>query len=138
MKPTSKVSNRDNHNISTALERSLINGWGLKLVYGTPTDSGSLVQSTIIIVYPRHLCRRVYSFRLSVRPFVCSLVRTSVTFVEFASKFCVKSFSSGVYLSNYSSESIHIWTIVTLEGWHSLHDHGPQGPCPGVGPEVKI
>ena len=43
---------------------------------------------------PRHLCRGVYSFRLSVRPFVCSLVRsfvsTSVTFVEFASKFCVK------------------------------------------------
>ena len=64
-------------------------------------------------LYPRHLCRGVYSFRLSVRPFVCSfVVRTSVTFVEFASKFCV---SSGVYLSNYLPESIHIWTIVTLE-----------------------
>ena len=36
----------------------------------------------------------VYSFRLSVRPFVHLyvrlFVRTSVTFVEFASKFCVK------------------------------------------------
>ena len=32
----------------------------------------------------------VSSFRSSVRPFVCSFVRTSVTFVEFASKFCVK------------------------------------------------
>ena len=55
---------------------------------------------------------------------------------------CVKvlrqSFSSGVYLSNYLSESIHIWTIVTLEGWHSLYDPGPQGPCPWVGLEVKI
>ena len=43
-----------------------------------------------ISLNPRHLCRRVYSFRLSVRPFVCSFVPTSVTFVEFASKFCVK------------------------------------------------
>ena len=41
------------------------------------------------------------------------------------------SFSSGVYLSNHSSENIHIWTIVTLEGWHSLHDPGPKGPCLG-------
>ena len=45
-------------------------------------------------LYPWHLCRRVYSFRLSVRPFVRlyvrSFVRTSVTFLEFASKFCVK------------------------------------------------
>ena len=86
-------------------------------------------------LYPRHLCRGVYSFRLSVRMFVRSYFLPS-------RGICVKvlrqSFSSGVYLSNYSSESIHIWTIVTLEGWHSLHDHGPQGPCPGVGLEVKI
>ena len=27
-------------------------------------------------LYPRHLCRRVYSFHLSVRPFVCSYVRS--------------------------------------------------------------
>ena len=83
-------------------------------------------------LYPRHLCRRVYSFRLSVRPFVSSFVLPSHSWN------LRQSFSCGVYLSNYSSESIHIWTIVTLEGWHSLHDHGPQGPCPGVGPEVKI
>ena len=97
-------------------------------------------------LYTRHLCQGVYSFRLSVRPFVCSFVRlfvrTSFRCVEFASKFCVKvlrqSFSSGLYISNYSSESIHIWTIVTLEGWHLLHDPGPQGSCPGVGLEVKI
>ena len=25
-------------------------------------------------LYPRHLCRRVYSFRFSIRPFVCSFV----------------------------------------------------------------
>ena len=94
-------------------------------------------------LYPRHLCRGVYSFRLSVRMFVCSFVRLFVRSYFLPSRgICVKvlrqSFSSGVYLSNYSSESIHIWTIVTLEGWHSLHDHGPRGPCPGVGLEVKI
>ena len=37
-------------------------------------------------------------FRLSVRPFVCSFVRTSVTFVEFASKFYYKV-SQVVYIS---------------------------------------
>ena len=44
----------------------------------------------------------VYSFRLSVRPFirlyVRLFVRTSVTFVEFASKFCIKV-SQVVYIS---------------------------------------
>ena len=64
----------------------------------------------------------------SVRMFVRSFVRTSVTFVEFASKFCVKV-SEVVHITatyhSSQSESIHIWTIVTLEGWHSLHDHGP-------------
>ena len=47
-------------------------------------------------------CRGVYSFRLSVRPFVCSFVRsfvrTSFRHVEFASKFCVKV-SQVVYIS---------------------------------------
>ena len=94
-----------------------------------------------VLLYPRHLCRGVYSFRPSVRPFVRlyvrlfvrSFVRTSVTFVEFASKFCVKV-SQVVYIS----ASLHIWTIVTLEDRHSLHDHGPQGSCPWVGLEVKI
>ena len=95
------------------------------------------------LLYPRHLCRRVYSFRLSVRPFVRLYVRLFVrSYFRHVCRICVKvlhqSFSSSVYLSNYLSESIHIWTIVTLEGWHSLHDPGPQGPCPGVGLEVKI
>ena len=77
---------------------------------------------------------RAYSFRLSVRPYVFSYVRsficTSVTFVEFASKVCVKvSQVVYMYLSNYFSESIYIWTIVTLEDWHSIYDQvpGPQG-----------
>ena len=39
---------------------------------------------------------------------------------------------------NHSSESIHIWTIGTLEGWLSSHDSWSQGPCPRVGLEVKI
>ena len=64
------------------------------------------------LLYPRHLCRRVYSFRLSVRPFVCSLVRsfvrTSVTFVEFASKFCVKV-SQVVYISATTHQKAFIF-----------------------------
>ena len=56
-----------------------------------------------------------------VFPFVCSLVRSFVcTSVRHVCRICLKvlrqSFSSGVYLSNYLPESIHIWTIVTLEG----------------------
>ena len=39
---------------------------------------------------------------------------------------------------NHSSESNHIWTIGTLEGWLSFHDSWPQVPCPRVGQEVKI
>ena len=35
------------------------------------------------------------------------------------------------------SESIHIWTIGTLEGWLLSHDSSPQGPCPEVGLEDK-
>ena len=61
------------------------------------------------------------SFSLSVRTYVSGI--------------CIKvlrqSFCSGVYLSNYLSESIHIWTIVTLEGWHSLHNPGPRGGARG-------
>ena len=76
-------------------------------------------------------------------PFVRLYVRSFVrSYFRHVCRICVKvlrqNFSSGVYLSNYLSESIHIWTIVTLEGWHSLHDPRPQGPCPGVGLEVKI
>ena len=41
-------------------------------------------------------------------------------------------------LTNHSSESIHIWTIGTLEGWLSFHDSSPYSPCPRVGLEVKI
>ena len=61
-----------------------------------------------ICLYPRHLCQRVYSFRLSVRPFVCSFVRTSVTFVEFASKFCVKV-SQVVYISATTHQKAFIF-----------------------------
>ena len=48
-------------------------------------------------LYSWHLCRGVYSFRLSVCPFVCSFVRSllSVALVEFTSKFSVKISLSG-------------------------------------------
>ena len=38
----------------------------------------------------RHLCRGVYSFRLSVRLYVCSFVRDSVPFVELLQSFTLK------------------------------------------------
>ena len=55
---------------------------------------------TRLIIPPAFMPRGIWflSFRLSVRPFVRSFVRTSVTFVEFASKFCVKV-SQVVYIS---------------------------------------
>ena len=98
------------------------------------------LSTEMCVIIPRHKCRGVYSFRLSVRLFVRYMF--VCLYFRHVRGICVKvlrqSFSSGVYLSNYLSESIHIWTIVTLEGWHSLYDPGPHGPCPWVGLEVKI
>ena len=56
-----------------------------------------------------------------VRSSVCMLVRPFVrSYFRHVCRICVKvlrqSFSSGVYLSNYLPESIHIWTIVTWVG----------------------
>ena len=76
-------------------------------------------------LYPRHLCRGVYSFRLDVCPFVRSYVRSfvssfvrvfvrsllSVTFVEFTSKFLVK-----VSLSEYISLTTHQKAFI-FEPW---------------------
>ena len=63
-------------------------------------------------LYPRHLCRGVYSFRLSVRmfvrSFVRSFVRTSFRHVEFASKFCVKV-SQVVYISATTHQKAFIF-----------------------------
>ena len=65
------------------------------------------------LLYPRHLCRGVYSFGLSVRPFVCKFVclLLSVTFVEFTSKFLVK-----VSLSEYISLTTHQKAFI-FEPW---------------------
>ena len=97
--------------------------------------------STLVIVFnPRHLCRGVYSFRFSVRPYVCAFVRSFVLPSRSWNYFKVlrASNSSGVYLTNHSSESIHIWTIGTLEVRFSFHDASPQGKCLRSGLEVKI
>ena len=65
-------------------------------------------------------------FRSSIRVFVRSFVRSCVRYVRgIYHKFFTElrnSFSSGVYLMNQSSESIHIWTIGILEGRLSFHD----------------
>ena len=87
-----------------------------------------------LLLYPRHLYRGYIVF---VFPFVCSFVRTFVPFVKLLQSFTLKQLEWS-YLTNHSSENIHIWTIGTLEGRLSFHDSSPQGPCPGVGLEVKI
>ena len=46
-----------------------------------------LVYDLLFFIIPRHLCRGLYSFRLFVRPFICSLVCTSVPFVELLQSF---------------------------------------------------
>ena len=58
------------------------------------------------------------------------------TLLYFLQSFILK-FLKWVYLSNYSSESIHIWTIGTLVGQLLFHDSRPQGVCPRVGLEDK-
>ena len=44
-------------------------------------------------------------------------------------------FSKSSYLESHSSESIHIWTIGTLEGRLSFHISWPRGWCLGMGLE---
>ena len=70
-----------------------------------------------------------------VFPFVCSFVLPSRSWNYF--KVLRAGNLSRVYLTNHSSESIHIWTKGTLEGRLSFHVASPEGPCPGVGLEVK-
>ena len=47
----------------------------------------SLVYNVLFFIIPPAFMPRVYSFRLSVRPFICSLVCTSVSFVELLHSF---------------------------------------------------
>ena len=91
-------------------------------VYYTP---GIYAEGYIVFIF---LFVRTY-----VRSFVRSFVLPSRSWNYF--KVLRASNSSGVYLTNHSSKSIHIWT---LKGWLSFHDSSPHGLCPGVGLEVKI
>ena len=59
-------------------------------------------------------------------------------FPSHCDKSFISKFSKSSYLNSHSSESIHIWTIGTLEGRLSFHDSWPQGWCPGMGLEVKL
>ena len=74
-----------------------------------------------------------------VTPVVHVRIYVGISFTLHWSFIC-KIFNSW-YLGNHSSESIHVWNMGTLEGSHSFHDswlHDSQGPCSGVGLEVKI
>ena len=83
---------------------------------------GIYAEGFIVFVFP-FVCWFVGSFvRLFVHLFIHSYSRSWNYF-----KVLQSSNSSGVYLTNHSSESIHIWTIGTLEGWLSFHDSSPRG-----------
>ena len=100
-------------------------------------DTMSLFESLFgyMSLYPRHLCRGVYSFPLDVCPFVCLFVRSllSVTFVEFTSKFLVK-----VFLSEYISLTSHQKAFI-FEPWvpervsFYAMSFGPRVDAPGWG-----
>ena len=53
-------------------------------------------ESSYNLLYLRHLCREVYSFCISVCPFVCMIVRSSVTLTKITSKVCVKVSQMGI------------------------------------------
>ena len=69
---------------------------------------------------------------MSIRSFICLCVCQVRGIYDKVFHRVAWSFSSGVYLTNHLSESIHIWTIGTLEGQLSFHSSWPQGPCPRV------
>ena len=57
----------------------------------------------VFLLYPRHLCRGLCSFRLSVYRFVCSFVSSlfSFTFVELTPKIMAKvSLNEYIFLTN--------------------------------------
>ena len=66
--------------------------------------------------------RAFMPFRSSIHVFVRSCVRHVCGIYHKFFTELRNSFSSGVYLMNQSSESIHIWTIGILEGRLSFHD----------------
>ena len=82
---------------------------------------------TSVLIIPPGIYAEVYI--VFVFPFIClfvhyfvsSFICDSVLFVELLRSFALK-FLKWVYLTNHSSESIHIWTIGTLEGQLSFHD----------------
>ena len=90
-------------------------------------------------LYPRHLCRGVYSFRLDVCPFVCSFVRVfvrsllSVTFVEFTTKFLVKvSLSEYISLTKHQKEFIFEPWVPERVSFYAM-SFGPRVDAPGWG-----
>ena len=72
--------------------------------------------------------------RSTRRAIVVALVVRGCFLVTLRQSFICKFFKS---LDSHS-ESIHIWTIDTLEGQFSFHNSWPQDWCPRVGLEVKI
>ena len=65
-----------------------------------------VVQGSVkLLIIPRHLCRGVYSFRLSVPSFVCSFVLPSVTWnlrQSFALKFLKLCISQQLLIRKHS------------------------------------
>ena len=88
-----------------------------KSVFGvsTKSDSNQPLQLQKLIIPPTFKPKSMLfpSFQSSIRPSVCLFVRIVLPLHQSFGKNC----SSGVYLSNHLSESIHIWFIVTLGDW---------------------
>ena len=74
-----------------------------------------------------------------VFPFICSSIRMFVISSRSWNYFQVllKSNSSGVYLTNQSSESIHFWTIGTLRGGSHSMTPDPRVHAPARGQNLE-
>ena len=86
----------------------------------------------ILLYWPLHYAEGYIVFAFFRSSFVCSSMHRSVTFVEFITE-VRENFSRGLYLTNYSSESIHIWTMGSLEGLLPCHEFWLQGLLPRGG-----
>ena len=88
---------------------TLINSENLDMAVWTNYHDVISFSDLALFLYPRNLCRGVYSFRLSVCPFVCSFVRLfvlpSVTWnlrQSFASKFLKWCISKQLLIRKHS------------------------------------
>ena len=80
-------------------------GWDFEILY---VKLAWKIKYTFFLLYPRHTKYvGVYSFRFSVRLFVCSFVRSFV-FPSQGQSFCVKVYKTS-YFEDPLMDFVHIW-----------------------------